>query len=118
MKKKITFLTLVVPPAARRSALLLAALAIAVAPNLVWIWLDKTVWPWDPAWYGKHSVDLFVTLLQAVGVVAGDDGRARPASAGHRLGRAVLRADRALDRLDPTRGCSSRSSARRRSPSR
>ena len=65
MKKKITFLTLVVPPAARRSALLLAALAIAVAPNLVWIWLDKTVWPWDPAWYGKHSVDLFVTLLHA-----------------------------------------------------
>ena len=55
-----------VPPAARRSALLLAALAIAVAPNLVWIWIDKTVWPWDPAWYGKHSVDLFVTLLHVV----------------------------------------------------
>jgi hypothetical protein len=38
---------------------------VAVAPNIVWIALDKTAWPWDQAWYGKHSVDLFFTLIYA-----------------------------------------------------
>ena len=47
-------------PAQRWLLLLLFA---AVLPNLVWIQLDKTVWWWDQAWYGKHSVELFFTLI-------------------------------------------------------
>ena len=56
------------PPLARITAssrLLWGAIFVAVAPNLLWIWIDKTVWPWDQAWYGKHSVDLFSTLIHA-----------------------------------------------------
>jgi tetratricopeptide (TPR) repeat protein len=34
----------------------------AVLPNLIWISLDRAAWPWDQAWYGKHSVELFFTL--------------------------------------------------------
>ncbi|MEX2556620.1 MAG: glycosyltransferase family 39 protein [Actinomycetota bacterium] len=33
-----------------------------VAPSLVWIALDRSIWPWDPAWYGTVSVDLWATL--------------------------------------------------------
>lgn len=36
---------------------------VAVAPNIVWNAVDKTAWAWDLAWYGKHSVDLFFTLI-------------------------------------------------------
>lgn len=41
--------------------LLLAYLVpvLAISPSLVWIALDKTVWSWDRAWYGKISVELF-----------------------------------------------------------
>lgn len=35
----------------------------AILPNLIWIFLDKAAWPWDQAWYGKHSVELFFTLV-------------------------------------------------------
>jgi len=31
----------------------------------VWIALDHTVWPWDQAWYGEVSLDLWTTLLNA-----------------------------------------------------
>jgi 4-amino-4-deoxy-L-arabinose transferase-like glycosyltransferase len=31
-----------------------------VAPSYAWIWLDRAVWPYDQAWYGQVSVDLFV----------------------------------------------------------
>jgi hypothetical protein len=34
-----------------------------VSPSLVWIALDKSVWTWDPAAYGKGSVELFYTLI-------------------------------------------------------
>jgi 4-amino-4-deoxy-L-arabinose transferase-like glycosyltransferase len=33
-----------------------------VIPSLVWIALDHSIWPWDPAWYGTVSVDLWATL--------------------------------------------------------
>jgi hypothetical protein len=34
-----------------------------VLPSLIWIALDKSVWTWDPAAYGKGSVELFYTLI-------------------------------------------------------
>jgi hypothetical protein len=40
-----------------------AALALAlVLPSLVWVFLDRSIWPWDPSWYGEVSVDLWATL--------------------------------------------------------
>ena len=37
----------------------------ATSPSLVWITLDKSVWTWDPAYYGKNSVELFFNLVYA-----------------------------------------------------
>jgi hypothetical protein len=39
--------------------LMMAALLI---PSLVWILRDRSVWPWDQAWYGEVSVDLWFWL--------------------------------------------------------
>jgi hypothetical protein len=36
-----------------------------VSPSLIWIALDKSVWMWDEAIYGKGSVDLFYTLIHS-----------------------------------------------------
>jgi Dolichyl-phosphate-mannose-protein mannosyltransferase len=33
-----------------------------VVPSIVWVCLDRSVWPWDPAWYGEVSTDLWATL--------------------------------------------------------
>jgi 4-amino-4-deoxy-L-arabinose transferase-like glycosyltransferase len=45
----------------RRIAPVLLATALLV-PSLVWISIDRSIWPWDPAWYGEVSVDLWATL--------------------------------------------------------
>ena len=37
-------------------------LVTAFIPSLIWIFTDKRVWPWDPAWYGEVSVELFYRL--------------------------------------------------------
>jgi peptidoglycan/LPS O-acetylase OafA/YrhL len=43
-----------------------AAIAGALLlPSLLWIALDETVWPWDPAWYGEVATDLWWTLGHA-----------------------------------------------------
>lgn len=34
-------------------------------PNIVWITLDQRVWPWDQAWYGQVSVELFYRLIHS-----------------------------------------------------
>jgi hypothetical protein len=34
-----------------------------ISPSLMWIALDRSVWTWDPAGYGKGSVELFYTLV-------------------------------------------------------
>ena len=39
--------------------------AALVAPSLLWLARDRSVWPWDQAWYGHGSVTLFYTLLHA-----------------------------------------------------
>jgi len=36
-----------------------------ILPSLIWIALDKSVWTWDPALYGKNSVELFFDLIYA-----------------------------------------------------
>jgi hypothetical protein len=36
-----------------------------ISPSLIWIGLDGSVWPWDQAWYGRGSVELFSLLLHS-----------------------------------------------------
>ena len=45
----------------RQLPALLWALVCAglLAPSLVWIAEDRTVWLWDQAWYGEVSADLW-----------------------------------------------------------
>ncbi len=41
-------------------AVLWALLSIGLlAPSVIWIAEDRTVWPWDQAWYGEVSADLW-----------------------------------------------------------
>lgn len=35
---------------------------VLVLPSALWAFLDRSIWPWDPAWYGEVSVDLWATL--------------------------------------------------------
>jgi hypothetical protein len=41
-------------------------ITVLFVPPLVWVLLDRSVWPWDPAWYGEVSVDLYAALLRSV----------------------------------------------------
>jgi hypothetical protein len=36
--------------------------AALLLPSLVWVLRDRSIWPWDPAWYGQVSVDLWNVL--------------------------------------------------------
>jgi len=46
----------------RKTWLAWLILAIAMLPSLAWVLMDRTVWPWDQAWYGFNSVSLFYSL--------------------------------------------------------
>lgn len=35
---------------------------ILVLPSLVWAALDRSIWPWDPSWYGTVSLELAMKL--------------------------------------------------------
>ena len=35
---------------------------VLILPSVVWAFLDHSIWPWDPAWYGEVSADLWATL--------------------------------------------------------
>ena len=35
---------------------------VAMVPSVFWIARDRAIWPWDPAWYGQVSYDLFAAL--------------------------------------------------------
>jgi hypothetical protein len=39
--------------------------AIALIPSLLWAVRDRRVWPWDQAWYGEVSVDLWYLFTHA-----------------------------------------------------
>jgi hypothetical protein len=47
-------------PCRRYGGLLLVI--ILLVPSVVWIARDLSVWPWDQAWYGEVSVELYRTL--------------------------------------------------------
>jgi Dolichyl-phosphate-mannose-protein mannosyltransferase len=40
---------------------------VLVLPSVVWAFQDRSIWPWDPAWYGEVSVDLWATLRTDTG---------------------------------------------------
>jgi hypothetical protein len=50
----------------RRQSGYLLALAL-VLPSLIWVLLDRSVWPWDQAWYGEVSVELYCSFRQGLG---------------------------------------------------
>jgi hypothetical protein len=69
--KRLTF-TIIVPdfgPAALWPWPYLVA-AILVVPSALWIWRDHTIWPWDQAWYGEVSVDLWYAWQQSAEILA------------------------------------------------
>lgn len=37
---------------------------LLLLPSVVWVCRDNRVWPWDPAWYGEVSVNLWCSLIQ------------------------------------------------------
>ena len=39
---------------------------LLLIPSIFWIFLDNTVWPWDQAWYGEVSVDLYYNLTHSL----------------------------------------------------
>ncbi len=40
---------------------------LLTVPNLAWIRLDESVWPWDPSWYGEVAVELWYALVREIG---------------------------------------------------
>jgi hypothetical protein len=42
--------------------------ALLALPSFVWISLDRSIWPWDPAWYGQVSIDLWATWRHSPGL--------------------------------------------------
>ncbi len=45
-----------------RTAWAYTMMALLLIPSLVWTAKDHSVWPWDQAWYGEVSVDLWFWL--------------------------------------------------------
>ncbi|HEY7314159.1 MAG TPA: glycosyltransferase family 39 protein [Gemmataceae bacterium] len=53
------------PNSGRRLLRFAAAPLVALlllAPSVCWVAQDRSVWPWDQAWYGEVSVELYYTL--------------------------------------------------------
>lgn len=44
---------------------LVAILSAFAVPNMAWVVLDRRVWPWDQAWYGEVTADLYFRLGHA-----------------------------------------------------
>ena len=42
-------------------------LTVFAVPNLVWVLLDRRVWPWDQAWYGEVTADLSFLFAHCAG---------------------------------------------------
>jgi hypothetical protein len=40
-------------------------IAFLIVPSLIWIRMDRSVWPWDQSWYGQVSADLWFWLLHS-----------------------------------------------------
>jgi len=50
---------------AYRSIAVALVCASALIPSLLWAVRDRRVWPWDQAWYGAVSTDLWFAISQA-----------------------------------------------------
>lgn len=57
-----TSTTIRFPRTIGRGAIALALIVLAIVPSAIWIACDRSVWPWDQAWYGEFSVKLYRTL--------------------------------------------------------
>jgi hypothetical protein len=55
-KRQITFS---LPSTDGRAIWECLGMIVLLLPSLVWISRDRTVWPWDQAWYGQVSTDLW-----------------------------------------------------------
>lgn len=44
------------------------AIVLISSPILIWAVFDRSVWPWDQAWYGHESVKLFLALQDNPGI--------------------------------------------------
>jgi hypothetical protein len=71
--KRVT-ITILVPslPNLPRSTWNYFVMAVLLLPSLVWIAEDRRVWPWDQAWYGEVSVDLWFWLGKSLRGWAGE----------------------------------------------
>ena len=49
------------------SAVWAGLILLLLLPSLFWIWIDRSVWPWDSAWYGEVSINLYLALRHSVG---------------------------------------------------
>ncbi|MFN0123922.1 MAG: hypothetical protein ACKV2V_25750 [Blastocatellia bacterium] len=80
----------------------LLALAL-VAPGLLWICLDQSVWHWDPSWYGQVSVELWDALWRGPAewtmAMATAFGQKPPAIAW--LGQFLVPIGRRMGRMEP-----------------
>jgi hypothetical protein len=56
-----------IPVGAQRGIWVYALISVLLIPSALWIALDHAVWPWDPAWYGEVSVDLWFWLGHSLG---------------------------------------------------
>jgi glycosyltransferase involved in cell wall biosynthesis len=43
----------------------LVVLFLLITPSIIWVFTDNSVWPWDTAWYGEISVDLYYKLTHS-----------------------------------------------------
>ncbi len=50
------------PAALLRSTRACLGIALLLLPSVFWIIRDRTIWPWDQAWYGVVSTDLWYWL--------------------------------------------------------
>lgn len=48
-----------------KTVLVYIFLLTTIFPSLIWISLDDRVFPWDQAWYGQVSIELFYKLAHS-----------------------------------------------------
>ena len=55
-------------PIGKRQSMLAYLVPLALMwPSVIWIAVDRSVWSWDPAAYGKSAVELFADLIDSPG---------------------------------------------------
>jgi len=62
MKKRSSTVSIPFPEGTPRDPWVYVLITVLLIPSVVWIALDHAVWPWDQAWYGEVSVDLWFLL--------------------------------------------------------